>query len=91
MPRSGRKLLYSAERVHAMFARMRSELAEQHFRHLCAQADLRRELDAARADLDALRDAILRRQAAEQEVATLRRAREIARCTAIERDGQLLH
>jgi hypothetical protein len=91
---AGRKVLYSPGYVRGFanaLAQARSDLAALNFRHACAQADLRRELDAARSDLAELRAAVLARQAAEQEVAALRRAREIARCAAVERDDRPLH
>jgi hypothetical protein len=70
---SGRRLLYTPERVRAMFAQMRGELHEQHFRHLCAMADLRRELDETRAALHELRAATLARQRAEADLEMLRK------------------
>jgi hypothetical protein len=85
MSRNGRKLLYSANRVHALFARMRADLHDMHFEHLCELADLRRELDATRAALDDLRAAVLARQRAEAELACLYRERAIARARAAER------
>jgi hypothetical protein len=70
------RLLYTADRVHAMFARMRSELEEQHSRHLYEYASLRRELDALRAAYEALRGAVLDREKAEAGLALLQRDRE---------------
>ena len=89
MSRNGRKLLYSADRVHALFARMRADLHDMHFKHLCELADLRRELNATRAALDELRAATLARQQAEAALAELYRERAIARARAAERDPAL--
>jgi hypothetical protein len=72
-----RRLLFTEERVRAIFARLRDEMHEQHFRHLCEMADLRKELDQARDEFEQLRDAVLKRQAAEAEVAMLKRTRAI--------------
>jgi hypothetical protein len=66
------KLLYTADRVRAMFARMRGELEAQHSRHLCEYASLRRELDALRAAYEALCGAVLEREKAEATVDNLR-------------------
>ena len=81
-----RKLLYTADRVHALFARMRADLHDMHFKHLCELADLRKELDETRTALDELRTAVRARQAAESELAELYRERGIARAQATERD-----
>jgi hypothetical protein len=74
--RNGRKLLYTAERVHSMFARMRGELSALSFRHACEIADLRKELDRVRAEYEALRDAVLERTRAEAGLELLKRDRE---------------
>jgi hypothetical protein len=76
MSRNGRRLLYTEERVRAMFAQMKGELSAQHFRHLCAQADLRKQLDEVRGQFEALRNAVLERERAEANVELLKRDRE---------------
>jgi len=85
MSRNGCKLLYTEERVRALFSRMRSDLHEMNFRHQCQLADLRRELDEVRAAYAELRAATLARTQAEAELASLYRQREIARARAAER------
>jgi hypothetical protein len=82
-----RKVLYTEDRVRALFARMRSDLHSLQFKHLCAIADLKREVDAMRAELAQLRElraAVLARRQA--ELASLYREREIALARATERD-----
>jgi len=72
MSSARRRPLYTEERVRALFNRMRSDLAAQHFAHLCELADLRKEVDAMRAELATLRE--------------LYRERSIQRARAAERD-----
>jgi len=84
--RNGRKLLYSEERVRAMFARMRDELHELAERHAREVAALRAELDQVRAQFDELRAISLARSRAEIEVAELRRLREIGRARLAQHD-----
>jgi hypothetical protein len=86
MMHSGRKLLYSAARVHAMFSRMRGELDHQHFRHLSEMADLRRELDQVRGQFEVLCNAVRERERAEAEVEMLKRTRAV-----IEGEARWLH
>ena len=62
--------IYSEDRVRALFSRMRSDLHDQHFRHLCEMADLRRELNELRTAYSELRAAALARQNVEQELAS---------------------
>ena len=64
----------------------KADLAQMHFRHQCAQADLRRELDQVRGELEEFRAVIRARQRAEAELAELYREREIARAQVAERD-----
>jgi len=64
----------------------RDDLHEMHFKHLSELAELRRELDECRAALDALRGAVVARQRAEDELASLYRQRDIERASATERD-----
>ena len=93
MSRNGRRLLYTEARVRALFARMRADMHAQHCRHLCELADLKREVDAMRAELAALRElraAVLARQQAEAELVSLYRERSIQRARATERDPGLL-
>jgi len=82
----GRRTLVHPDRVHAVFAKMRDELAELRARHVAEVAHLRRELDEVRAAFNELRAVSLARQRAEAEVAELRRRREIGRARAVERD-----
>jgi hypothetical protein len=59
------------------------------FRHQCELAYVRREVDVLRAELDELRELRASRLAvenAEQEVAELRRRRDILNAFAAERD-----
>jgi hypothetical protein len=86
MSRSGRKVVYTEERVRAMFARMRGELQAQHFRHLCAMSDLHRELAQTRAEFEQLKATVRTRQNAEAECRRLYRERDIARAQAAERN-----
>jgi hypothetical protein len=61
-----RRVLYSPDYVAAFrraLQQARADLAEMDFRHRCAQADLRRELEQCRAEFDELRAAVLARQA----------------------------
>jgi len=89
---NGRRIVYSAAKVHALFARMRDELHELAAKHAAEVATLRAELDAVRADFDALRSISLARQRAEAELAELRRLQAIGRARAAERDPtQPLH
>jgi hypothetical protein len=81
-----RKLLYSGDRVHTLFARMRGDLHEMHYRHLCELADLKRELEQVRAQFDELRAVSLARSRAELEVAELRRLQAIGRARAVQYD-----
>jgi hypothetical protein len=85
-PRDGRRILYTPERVHAVFARMREELHELADRHAAQVAALRAELDEVRAQFDELRSISLVRQRVEAELASLYREREIARARTAERD-----
>jgi hypothetical protein len=86
MSRSGRRLVYTEERVRALFSGMRADLHTMNFRHQCELADLRRELNEVRTAYFELRAAVLARQKAEAELAGLYREREIARARAAERD-----
>src|SRR5262245_63341621 len=70
----------------------RNDLHDMFFKHACEVADLRRELDALRAELATLRElraAVLARQHAEAELASLYRDRAIARARTAERDPAL--
>jgi hypothetical protein len=85
----GRVVLYHPKFVEgfcAALAEAKADLHDLHFKHVCEMADLRRELDACRAELDGLRTAVLARQHAEGELAILHRERDIARAQAAERD-----
>src|SRR5262249_2794967 len=84
-----RKVLYSADRVRAMFAKMRGDLHTQHFAHLCEMSDLRKELDAMRAELEQLREfraTVCARQQAEAELAELHRQRSLTQAWTAPRD-----
>ena len=74
--RNARRVLYTPERVHALFAKMKSDLAAMHFKHLCELSDLRRELDQTRAEFEELKSIVRRRVAAEQELSHLRMLRD---------------
>src|SRR5215467_9360357 len=82
----GRRLLYTEERVRALFARMRDELNEMASRHASEVAVLRTELDEIRAQFDELRAVSLARQRAHAELVGLHR-RAIQRARAAERDA----
>jgi hypothetical protein len=76
------RLLYTPDAVRAMFNQMRGELAVLNFKHACEMADLRRELEAFKAELDELRklrDIVVRRREAEATLADLKREREMSR------------
>jgi hypothetical protein len=73
---SRNRVLYTEDRVRALFARMRGALHQQHFEHLCEMADLRKELDQVRAEYEALRNAVFAREKAEGDLELLRRDRE---------------
>jgi len=85
-PRNGRRILYTPERVHAVFARMRDELHELAAKHAAEVAAVRAELDEVRAQFDELRSISLARQRAEAELRELYRERAIQRARAAERD-----
>jgi len=87
MRNGGRRLLYTEERVRALFARMREELHELADRHAAQVAALRAELDEVRAQFDELRSISLARQKAEAELRELYRERAIQRARAAERDA----
>jgi hypothetical protein len=82
-----RRLLYTEERVRAMFNRMRSELDEMAARHAAEAYRLRLELDEVRAQFDELRSTVLARTRAEVELDELRRLRDIGRARAAQRDS----
>ena len=63
----------------ALLDEAKADLAQLHFRHQCALADLTRELDEVRAELDELKTAVRRRVAAERELAELRTLRAAER------------
>jgi Skp family chaperone for outer membrane proteins len=87
--RNGRRLLYSPRYVdgyRVALLEAREDLHGLHFKHQCELADLRRELDKCRADLEELRAAVRARQNAEQELASLHRERAIQRARAQARD-----
>ena len=65
---------------------MRDEMREMRSRHVSEMARLRRELDNVRAAFNELRAVSQARQAAEAEVAELRRQRDLLRAFAAERD-----
>src|SRR5262249_28838566 len=86
---NGRRLLYSpgyAAGFREALRQAREDLDAMDFRHQCALADLRRELDETRSALNQLKAAVLARQHAEAELASLYREREIAQARAVERD-----
>jgi hypothetical protein len=83
---NGRKLLYTEDRVRAVFAEMRRQLHELGERHRAEVESLRRELDGVRAAFDELRSISLARSKAEVEVAELHRLRAIGRARTAERD-----
>lgn len=89
---NGRELLYTRDRVRQMFARMREELQEMHYRHASELVELRCELNQVRSAYEGLRAVVLQRQKAEAELDHLYREREIARAQAVWRDfGVRLH
>jgi hypothetical protein len=86
---NGRKVLYTEDRVRALFARMRDDLSAMSFRHACAVADLERELAQTRADFEALKLTVRARVRAEQELDRLRAIRDAT--TATRDFGTRLH
>jgi hypothetical protein len=82
-----RRLLRPAAAAYAKaLAECRADLAQMNFRHQCALADLHRELDQTRAAFEELKDVVRRRVAAEAELASLRRERELMLALSAERD-----
>jgi len=84
-----RRVLYSQQYIEGYrnaLAEARADLQAMSFRHRCELTDLRKELDAARAEFDELKTAVFARQCAESELATLYRERELGRARAAERD-----
>jgi len=71
-----RKLLYTPDRVQAMFAKMRSDLHAMHWKHVAELAELKRELDETRAAFDELLGVVRSRQRTEAELRDLYRQRE---------------
>jgi hypothetical protein len=76
MSRNGRRLLYTEEKVRAIFAKMRAELYARHLEQLSELADMRRELEEVRTAYNKLRDAVLARTKAEADLELLRRDRQ---------------
>ena len=81
-----RKVLYHPDQVRALFNRMRGDLHDLHFKHMCQMADLRRQFDACRAELDELKSAVRARVRAEAELHALHRERDIRNAMRAERD-----
>jgi hypothetical protein len=77
------------DECRADLAQRQADLAQLHFKHQCALADLHRKFDACRVELDQLKDVIRRRVAAEQELRELYRERELMRALSAERDPAL--
>jgi len=73
----------------ALYDECSADISAMHFRHQCAQADLRRELDAVRGELEALKAAVRARQTAQAELDGLYRERELMRALSAERDPAL--
>jgi hypothetical protein len=86
MPRNNRRVLYSPAYI-AGFRRAlqeaRADLADLDFRHRCALAILRHELDETHAAFDELRAAVRARQHAEMELEQLKQLDQLVR---LERD-----
>jgi hypothetical protein len=83
MTRRRRRLLYTEDRVRALFARCLADLEAQHSRHLTDMSNLRHELDQVRAEYELLRSAVLKRERAEADLELLRRDRERAEGRAV--------
>jgi hypothetical protein len=81
-----RPLIRLSAAYKALLDEAKADLAQMHFRHQCRLADLYRELDEVRRELDELKAAVRARQRAESELASLYRERSIARAQAAERD-----
>jgi hypothetical protein len=58
------------------YAEARADLSAMHFQYECRMADLTRALEQTRSELDALRDVVRRRVAAERELANLHALRD---------------
>jgi hypothetical protein len=71
-----RRVLYTEERVRALFARMRDEMNERHLEHLRELAALSRELAEIRNAYQSLRSAVIEREKAEAGLALLHRDRD---------------
>jgi len=88
MSRKGR-VLYHPEAVRRLVDSMRADLHAQHFAHLCELADLKREVDAMRAELAQLRElraTVRARHQVEAELADLHRQRSLAQAWTAPRD-----
>jgi DNA-binding helix-hairpin-helix protein with protein kinase domain len=88
---NGRRLLYTAERVHALIDQMRRTVIDQMRAEMRGElqamaARHRAEVDAVRQQLDDLRAATLARSNAELELQELRRLREIGKAKMTQRD-----
>jgi hypothetical protein len=81
-----RRVLYTADRVRAMFAGLKAELQAEHYRHLDELAKLRWELDQTKREFEMLRTAVLQRTQAEADLELLKRDRE--RTTRISEGGR---
>jgi len=86
-----RKAVYPAARVHALFGEMKQQLRERDERHAAESARLHVELEKCRADLNALRAAVLARQRADSELVALHREAAIQRAERTERTTQPLN
>jgi hypothetical protein len=86
MPRSARRVLYTQERVGALFARMRQELEDMDARHRAELQRLYAELAKVRAEHEELRSLAIARSKLDGEIAELHRLRDIGRAKLAQRD-----
>jgi hypothetical protein len=89
MLRNGRRLLYSpayVEGYRRALQEAHADLADMSFKSACRHADLMRELDKCRAELDELRAMVLARHRLDAELVGLYRERELQRATRAQRD-----
>jgi hypothetical protein len=80
-----RRVLYHPAYIRGFaraLAEAKADLREMHLKHLGEMADLRRELDAARANFTELRNAALAREKAEADLELMKRDRERQTCIA---------
>jgi len=77
---SGRRLLYSQDRVRQLIRGIRADAWANHSDTMAELRRLQVEMAALRAEYDALRNAVLEREKAEANLALLQRDRDRRTC-----------